>query len=108
MAHDYLLSNSVCTSGAPYPSEWRRCKKRDACVAGECKDHTALCSALIEDALRREMPGDCTFDRYFTSAKVRNHLQRQQRAYGGDVKLTRQGVSMGREQKLQDVARHLP
>ena len=43
MAHDYLISNYVCTSGAHYPIEWRRFKKREACAAGEFTDHTELC-----------------------------------------------------------------
>ena len=33
IAHDYLISNYVCPSGAHYPIEWRRFKKRDACAA---------------------------------------------------------------------------
>ena len=108
IAHDDMISNYVCTSGAHYPIEWRRFKKRDACAAGECKDHTELCIELIEDALRRELRGDFTFDSYCTSAKVLNHIQRQQRAYVGDLKLNRKVVYRGREQKLQDVARQIP
>jgi hypothetical protein len=108
IAHDYLISNYVCTSGAHYPIEWRRFKKRDACAAGEFKDHTLLCMELIDDAIRRAIPGDFTFDSYFTSAKVLNHIQRQQRAYVGDLKLNRKVVYLGREQKLQDVARQIP
>jgi uncharacterized protein YndB with AHSA1/START domain len=108
IAHDYLISNYVCTSGAHYPIEWCRFKKRAACAAGEFKDHTELCIELIDDALRRGIPGDFTFDSYFTSAKVLNHIQRQQRAYVGDLKLNRKVVYAGREQKLQDVARQIP
>jgi hypothetical protein len=108
IAHDYLISNYVCTSGAHYPIEWCRFKKRAACAAGEFQDHTELCIALIDDALRRGIPGDFTFDSYFTSAKVLNHIQRQQRAYVGALKLNRKVVYAGREQKLQDVARQIP
>jgi uncharacterized protein YndB with AHSA1/START domain len=108
IAHDYLISNYVCTSGAHYPIEWRRFKKRDACAVGEFKDHTELCIELIDDAIRRAIPGDFTFDSYFTSAKVLNHIQSQQRAYVGDLKLNRKVVYLGREQKLQDVARQIP
>lgn len=54
------------------------------------------------------MPGDFTFDSYFTSAKVLNHIQSTQRAYVGDLKLHRKVVYMGREQKLQEVARQIP
>jgi DDE superfamily endonuclease len=108
IAHDYLISNYVCPSGAHYPIEWKRFKKREACAAGECKDHTQLCIALIDDAVARGIPGDFTFDCYFTSAKVLNHIQSQQRAYAGDLKLNRHVVYEGREQSLQAVARQIP
>jgi len=71
IAHDYLIANYVCPSGAHYPIAWKRCKKREACAAGECKDHTQLCIAVIDDAVARGIPGDFTFDCYFSSAKVR-------------------------------------
>ena len=108
IAHDYLIANYVCPSGAHYPIEWKRFKKREACAAGECKDHTQLCIALIDDAVARGIPGDFTFDCYFTSAKVLNHIQSQQRAYVGDLKLNRHVVYDGREQSLQAVARQIP
>jgi len=108
IAHDYIISNYVCPSRAHYPIEWRRFKKRDTCPAQEFKDHTELCIELIDDALQRGIPGAFTFDSYFTSAKVLNHLQSQQAAYVGDLKLNRKVVYAGREQKLQDVARQIP
>jgi DDE superfamily endonuclease len=108
IAHDYMISNYVCPSKAHYPIEWRRFKKRDACPAPEFKDHTELCIELIDDALKRSIPGDFTFDSYFTSAKVLNHIQSTQRAYVGDLKLNRKVVYAGREQQLQDVARQIP
>lgn len=108
LAHDYLISNYVCPSRAHYPIEWRRFKKRDACAAGTFKDHTELCIELIEDAVQRAIPGDFTFDSYFTSAKVLNHIQSKQRAYVGDLKLNRTIVYTGQEQKLQEVARQIP
>ena len=108
IAHDYLISNYVCPSGAHYPIAWKRFKKHEACAAGEFKDHTQLCIALIDDAVARGIPGDFTFDCYFTSAKVLNHIQSQQRAYVGDLKLNRHVVYDGREQSLQAVARQIP
>jgi hypothetical protein len=108
IAHDYIISNYVCPSRAHYPIEWRRFKKRDTCPAQEFKDHTELCIELIDDALKRGIPGAFTFDSYFTSAKVLNHLQSKQAAYVGDLKLNRKVVYAGREQKLQDVARQIP
>ncbi|HSX78538.1 MAG TPA: transposase, partial [Candidatus Saccharimonadia bacterium] len=108
IAHDYLISNYVCPSGAHYPIEWRRFQKRTACEEGAFKDHTELCIELIDDALKRAIPGDFTFDSYFTSAKILNHIQSKQRAYVGDLKLNRKVVYAGREQKLQEVARQMP
>ena len=108
IAHDYIISNYVCPSGAHYPIEWRRFQKRDACAEGKFKDHTILCMDLIDDAITRAIPGDFTFDSYFTSAKVLNHIQSKQRAYVGDLKLNRKVVYAGQEQKLQDVARQIP
>ena len=108
IAHDYLISNYVCPSGAHYPIEWRRFQKRTACEAGAFKDHTEWCIELIDDALKRAIPGDFTFDSYFTSAKILNHIQSKQRAYVGDLKLNRKVVYAGREQKLQEVARQIP
>lgn len=108
IAHDYLISNYVCPSGAHYPIEWRRFKKRDACAASEFKDHTQLCIELVDDVITRGIPGDFTFDSYFTSAKVLNHIQGTKRAYVGDMKLNRKVVYDGREQALQAVARQIP
>jgi hypothetical protein len=108
IAHDYLISNYVCPSRAHYPIEWRRFKKRDACAASAFKDHTQLCIELIDDAIARGIPGDFTFDSYFTSAKVLNHIESTKRAYAGDLKLNRKVVYEGREQSLQAVARQIP
>jgi DDE superfamily endonuclease len=108
IAHDYVISNYVCPSGAHYPIEWRRFQKREACADGKFKDHTTLCIELIDDTIKRAIPGDFTFDSYFTSARVLNHIQSAQRAYVGDLKLNRKVVDAGREQKLQNVARQIP
>ncbi len=108
IAHDYLISNYVCPAGAHYPIEWRRFRKRDACPEEAFKDHTVLWIELIDDAVQRAITGDFTFDSYFTSAKVLNHIQGTKRAYVGDLKLNRKVVYAGQEQKLQDVARQIP
>jgi len=62
----------------------------------------------MDAAVQRAIPGDCTFDSYFTSAKVRHHIQGTQRAYVGDLQLHRKVVYAGREQKLPEVARQMP
>ena len=83
-------------------------EKSGGCGPGEFKDHTQLCIELINDAIRRGVPGSFASDSYFTSTKVLNHIQSTQRAYVGDLKLNRNVVYEGREQKLQDVARQIP
>jgi len=108
IAHDYLISNYVCPGGAHSPIEWRRFRKREACAASAFKDHTQLCIELIDDAIARNVPGDFTFDSYFTRAKVLNHIQGAKRAYVGDLKLNRKVVYDGQEQTLQAVARQIP
>jgi hypothetical protein len=108
MAHDDMISNDVCPSGAHYPIAWRRLKKKNACGAGEFQDHTALCIELIDDGLARSIPGDFTFESSLTHAKVLNHTHEQRRSYVGDLKLNRKVVFDGREQKLQEVAGQMP
>jgi hypothetical protein len=108
IAHDYIISNYVWLSGAHYPIEWRRFQKREPWAEDEFTDHTMLCMELIDDALKRAIPGDFTFDSYFTRAKILNHIQSKHRAYGGDLKLNRKVVYAGREQKRQEVARQIP
>lgn len=108
LAHDYLISNYVCPSGAHYPIEWRRFRKREDCAEGEFEDHTKLCIQLIDDTLARDIPGDFTFDSYFTCAAVLNHIHARQRAYVGDLKLNRKVVYAGTLQKLSEVAKQIP
>lgn len=92
MAHDDIISHDGCASGAHYPIEWCRFKKRDACAAEEFQDHRTLCSEWIDDAVQRALPGDFPCDSYFTSAKVLKHIERKQRAYVGDLQLNRKVV----------------
>jgi hypothetical protein len=103
-----VISNYVGPSGAHAPIEWRRFQKRDACGAAALKDHTRLGMALIDAAITRAIPGDCTFDSSLTSAKIFNHIHSKQRASVGDLTLNRKVVYAGRAQKLQAVARQMP
>jgi hypothetical protein len=98
----------VGPAGAHAPREWRRCKTRDACAAGEGKDHTARGLALLADARQRGSPGACTCASSCTRATSRTHSQRTQRASGGDLQLNRKVGDMGREQPRQDGARQGP
>jgi hypothetical protein len=83
IAHDDLISNSVCPSGAHSPIDWRRFKTKDAWKKGECTDHTALCIDLINDAMARGIPGDFTCDSSCTSAKVLNPYSAHQASLCG-------------------------
>ena len=100
-----LLPTTYVPRGHTIPLHGSGSRSGAACAAGECKDHTQLWIALIDDAVACRLPGDCTFDCSLTSAPVRNHMQSQQRAYVGDLKLNRHGVYDGREPSLQAVAR---
>lgn len=108
IAHDYVIANYVCASGAHYPIQWCRFRKREACLEGEFVDHTRLCLNLIDDAIQRQIPGDFTFDSYFTSAQLLNHIDGKSRAYVGDLKLNRKVVYLGSEHKLSELAAQIP
>jgi hypothetical protein len=112
IAHDYLIANYVATSGKHYPLEFRRFRKRDQCdVTGEeFLDHTKLCCQLVDWVCEREIPGDFTFDSYFTNAEVLNHIHGKQdrfgrpRAYVGDLKFNRKIWWKGGELKAEEMA----
>jgi len=107
IAHDYLFINYVCPNGKHYPLEFRRFKKREQCEAtGETfADHSVLFRQLIDWVCERDIPGDFTFDSYFSSAENLNHIHGklnghgESRAYVGDLKTNRKievrGRSMG-------------
>src|SRR3989304_2863880 len=97
IAHDYLFANYVCSSGKHYPLEFRRFRKREQCEATgeEFFDHTKLCCQLVDWVCEREIPGDFTFDSYFTNAEILNHIHSKKdrfgrpRGYVGDLKFNR-------------------
>jgi hypothetical protein len=112
IAHDYLIANYVCASGKHYPLEFRRFRKREQCeVSGEeFLDHTVLCCQLVDWVCEREIPGDFTFDSYFTHAEVLNHIHSKEdrfgraRGYVGDLKFNRKIHGKGRELKAEEMA----
>lgn len=112
IAHDYLFSNYVCPSGKHYPLEFRRFKKREQCEAtgAPFEDHGVLFRQLIDWVCDREIPGDFTFDSYFTNAANLNHIHAKQdrfgqpRAYIGDLKFNRKISFRGRELKAEEFA----
>lgn len=101
IAHDYLFANYVHPSGKHYPLEFRRFRKRDQCADEESfKSHTVLCQELVEWVIAEQIPGDFTFDSYFTNAPIMNHIHAHSRTYVGDLKANRNIEVEGKEQKV--------
>lgn len=111
IAHDYLIANYVCTSGKHYPLEFRRFRKRedwDEQADGPFKDHTDLFIELVDWVIAHQIPGDFTFDCYFTHADILNHIHAQHRTYVGDLKFNRKVMFKGQAVKASEVAAGLP
>jgi hypothetical protein len=116
IAHDYLFANYVCTSGKHYPLEFRRFKKRDQCEATGEKflDHTQLVCELVDWVCERDIPGDFTFDSYFTNAEILNHIHSKQDQYGrprgyvGDLKFNRKVEWKGKLWRADTLAASIP
>lgn len=112
IAHDLMFANYVCSSGKRYPLEFRRFKKRDQCEAtGQTfEDHSILFCQLVDWVCERGIPGDFTFDSYFTNAPNLNHIHSKRdqfgnpRAYIGDLKLNRKIWYRGKELKAEAFA----
>jgi hypothetical protein len=98
IAHDYLFANYVNPSGKHYPLDFRRFRKREQCNDDHpFKNHTDLAKELIDWVVAEAIPGDFTFDSYFTNAPIMNHLQSKERTYIGDLKANRAIVVSGQE-----------
>jgi hypothetical protein len=112
IAHDYLFANYVCSGGKHYPLEFRRFRKREQCDATgeEFFDHTKLCCQLVDWVCEREIPGDFTFDSYFTNAEILNHIHGKRdrfdrpRGYVGDLKFNRKVEWKGGVIRIDEVA----
>lgn len=106
IAHDYLIVNYVCPSGKHYPLEFYRFVKREACAPQgiEFRDHNVLFRQLIDWVLANEIPGDFTFDSWFTHKENLNYIDGLERAYVGDLKTNRKLLVAGQEIKAADFA----
>jgi hypothetical protein len=112
IAHDHLFANYVCSSGKHYPLEFRRFKKREQCEAtGQAfENHGVLFRQLVDWTVEREIPGDFTFDSYFTSAENLNHIHGKTdrfgrpRGYVGDLKTNRKIWYRGQEIRADELA----
>lgn len=97
IAHDYLFANYVCPSGKHYPLDFRLFRKRELCDACGIAftDHNVLVRELVAWVCAEKIPGDFTFDSYFTTAETLNFVHEQKneagesRAYVGDLKTNR-------------------
>ena len=109
IAHDYLFANYVNPSGKHYPLDFRRFRKREQCDAMHpFKNHTDLAKELIDWVIAEAIPGDFTFDSYFTNAPILNHIHAQQRTYIGDLKANRVIVARGQETTVSAWVKTLP
>jgi Transposase DDE domain len=106
IAHDYLIVNYVCTSGKHYPLEFRRFIKREQCAEQRApfRDHNVLFRELIDWTLHEHIPGDFTFDSWFTHAANLNHIHSRERGYVGDLKFNRKVLFRGELLKAEEVA----
>jgi hypothetical protein len=98
IAHDYLFANYVNPSGKHYPLDFRRFRKREQCDDEHpFKSHTDLAKELIDWVVAEAIPGEFTFDSYFTNAPIMNHIHGNGRTYTGDLKANRAIVVSGEE-----------
>ena len=98
IAHDYRFANYVNPSGKHYPLDFRRFRKREQCTDDHpFRNHTDLAKELIDWVVAEAIPGDFTFDSYFTNAPIMNHIHSQRRTYIGDLKANRAIVVSGQE-----------
>ncbi len=112
IAHDYLFVNYVCGSGKHYPLEFRLFTKREQCETQgrRFEDHGVLFRQLVDWVDEHRIPGDLTFDSFFTSAENLNHIHSKKdrfgrpRGYVGDLKSNRKVWYRGRELKAEALA----
>lgn len=106
LAHDLLIANYVCPSGKHYPLDVRRFIKEAQCQErGLCfQDHHVLFRALVDWVVEEAIPGEFTFDNWFTCADNLNHLHENGRRYVGDLKANRKIVWKGQTLKVSDLA----
>ena len=106
IAHDYIIANYVCTSGKHYPLEFRRFIKKNDCAERKIDfhDHNEFFRELVDWVVEQGIPGDFTFDSWFTNAANLNHIHTLQRAYVGDLKFNRNIIFHGQTIKAEELA----
>ena len=106
IAHDYIIVNYVCTSGKHYPLQFHRFIKKQQCQEKQItfRDHNVLFRELVDWVIANEIPGDFTFDCWFTHAANLNHIHAHKRGYVGDLKFNRKIIFRGKELKAEELA----
>lgn len=126
IAHDYLIANYVCPSGKHYALAFRCFRKKEDCQLyreylekqpggisaaspqeqqrATLRSHTDLCKELVDWVIARQIPGNFTFDSYFTNAPVLNHVDGKKHNYVGDLKFNRKIWFQGKEMRASDLA----
>jgi len=109
IAHDYLIINYVCTSGKHYPLEFRRFIKQEQCQDRGIafRDHNEMLRELVDWVVSQDIPGDFTFDSYFTNAANLNHIHSYGRCYVADLKFNRKIVFCGQTLKAEELAQRI-
>ena len=103
IAHDYLFANYVNPSGKHYPLDFRRFRKREQCDDEHpFKNHTDLAKELIDWVVAENIPGDFTFDSYFTNGPIMNTIHTKGRTYIGDLKANRVIVVSGKQTSVSE------
>ena len=104
IAQEVLILNYVCSSGKHYPLEFRRFRKQEDVPQEDFKNHTVLSKELVDWVIAHHIPGDFTFDSYFTHHELLNPIHVQERGYVGDLKFNRKVLFEGWEMKASEVA----
>ena len=83
---------------------FRRFRKKETCVAAKepFHSHTDLCIELIDWVIDQAIPGDFTFDSYFTTTEILSHIHTCKRTYVGDLKANRNISVEGTTWKVND------
>ncbi len=101
------------TSRKHYPLEFRRIKKEEQCewTGEEFKKMTELTIELVNWCHGKNIPGNFTFDSFYTCAPIQNHINAlknedgTERGYIGDLKFNRKRTFKGVEQQAVEFAK---
>jgi hypothetical protein len=116
-AQDLIIINYVHpTSRKHYPLEFRRFKKAEQCewTGEEFKKVTELSMELIDYCHNNGVLGTFTFDSFYSSAEILNHIDSLKnadgtsRGYVADLKFNRKMIFKGVEQQVREFAKTIP